>query len=69
MISNLFYLSGETVDEELEKRNFEFAGKLLSDIWSNCVIDEHPVAAEYIKPKPQEDLGSVDYEWESKHMT
>ena len=32
---------GETIDEALEKENFKAAGGILSEIWSNLVIDEH----------------------------
>ena len=40
---------GETIDEALEKENFKAAGGILSEIWSNLVIDEHTVKAEYIE--------------------
>lgn len=39
---------GETVDIELEKKNFEYAGKVLAEIWSDTVINDFPVLAEYI---------------------
>ena len=39
---------GNTVDCDLEIKNFEHAGKVLAEIWSNTVIDGHPVVAEYI---------------------
>ena len=36
--------SGKTIDEDLEKKkNFFKAAEVLSDIWSNNVIDGHPV--------------------------
>ena len=40
---------GETVDVELEKSNFQHAGRILSDIWSNSMIDGYPVSANYVQ--------------------
>ena len=40
--------SGKTVDEELEKRNFQKAAETLSNVWSNTVIDGHAVDCEGI---------------------
>ena len=46
-----FFISlGKTEDENLEKRNFKEAGKILGKIWSKTVIDNHPTVAEYIDP-------------------
>lgn len=42
--------SNRTTDLELEKRNFESAGIVLANIWSQLVIDDFPVVAEYIGP-------------------
>lgn len=39
-----------TTDIDLEIRNFQKAGKLLADVWSERVIDNFPVFAEYILP-------------------
>ena len=35
--------SGETIDDELEIRNFNQAAEVLSEVWSKTVIDKHPV--------------------------
>ena len=43
--------SNQTSDLELEKRNFESAGIVLVYIWSQLVIHDFPVVAEYIVPK------------------
>ena len=43
--------SNKTIDDELEVRNFKAAGNVLADIWSESVIDEHPVVARYIDPQ------------------
>ena len=42
---------GQTIDDELEQRNFEAAGEVLAEVWSNLVIDDHPVKAEYVAMK------------------
>ena len=44
--------NGQTIDTELELRNFEAAGNTLADIWRNLVIDGYPVLAEYIPTPP-----------------
>ena len=47
---------GQTIDDELEQRNFEAAGEVLAEVWSNLVIDDHPVKAEYVAMKPTKDI-------------
>ena len=47
---------GQTIDDEHEQRNFEAAGEVLAEVWSNLVIDDHPVKAEYVAMKPTEDI-------------
>ncbi|KAL4719530.1 hypothetical protein ACJJTC_016604 [Scirpophaga incertulas] len=44
------HLGNKTTDLDLEKRNFESAGTVLSNIWSQLVIDGYPVVAKYIMP-------------------
>ena len=61
--------SAVTIDKNLEKQNFEFAGQTLADVWSQIVIDGYPVNAEFasaecITPEPQEVL----HEWYSLHV-
>ena len=41
-------VNGKTVDDSLELKNFEAAGEILAEIWSNMVIDNFPVQAEFI---------------------
>lgn len=41
---------GETIDTELEKENFNIAGNELASVWSQSVIDNYPVVAEYVDP-------------------
>ena len=47
---------GKTIDVELEMRNFEAAGEVLSDIWSELEIDGYQVHAEYVKEKPMQEI-------------
>lgn len=42
--------SKKTIDEALEKANFGAAATMLAELWSQLVIDSHPVVAEYIPP-------------------
>lgn len=50
-----------TVDEELEKRNFKFAGEVLAEVWNEMVIDGYPMMAEYVDPeKSTIDLDNTD---------
>ena len=41
--------TGETVDPKLEKKNFKVAGKILSQIWRELVLDGKSVTAEYVE--------------------
>lgn len=63
---------GKTIDEELEKQNFEFAGKTLAELWSQVVIDGAPTISEYIDPEfgelRSERLLSKDLDWMAKHV-
>ena len=63
---------GLTIDTDLEKKKFAFAGSTLAEIWSQTVVDSHPIIAEYIDPelselKP-ETLQSKDLIWFSAHV-
>lgn len=49
--------AGRTIDPELERQNFAKAGNVLADIWSQRVIDNYEVDAEYIDP-PENGSGS-----------
>ncbi|CAB4044708.1 Hypothetical predicted protein [Paramuricea clavata] len=51
--------SGNTTDEELEKRNFLATAHILSEVWSNTVIDNHkvdcvavPIGKEFVPDDP-----------------
>ena len=47
--------NGKTVDEALEIRNFEAAGKVLCEVWEKLVLDGFPVRAEYISHGVQDE--------------
>ena len=63
--------SNKTIDSELEIKNFEAAGKILAEIWSESITDNHPVVASYISP-PEKEHGKVLFykteEWKAKHV-
>ena len=45
----------------LEERNYQRAGKLLGEVWSEAIIDTHPVVAEYIVPGSGQDSAITAY--------
>ena len=60
---------GKTIDEELEEKNFEAAGQVLSEVWSNLVIDDYPVTCEYVSQKPKRISGfTVSASYKSRHL-
>ena len=69
--------NGKTVDEELEKKNFEAAGDTLANLWNDLEIDENPVKAEYIVEPASEEIVRFEvtpsfrsrHVFESQYMT
>lgn len=63
---------GITVDVDLEKENFKFAGNTLAEIWSHLIVDDFPTVAEYIEPTeselPEQNLLSRDQKWYDVHV-
>lgn len=65
---------GKTVDEELELKNFEEAGKVLASIWTGVEIDNYPVLASYIRPpagntdNTAQTAPSVGQKWRAEHV-
>ena len=45
---------GKTRDQELERKNFQRAGKVLAEIWGQLVLDYHPVISEYVENQASE---------------
>ena len=61
--------AGKTVDSDLEFINFQYAGKVLTEIWNNVKIDDHPVIAQYataecVLPLPE----MPSSKWYSTHV-
>ena len=61
---------GDTIDEDLEKKNFKAAGEILKEVWSNLVIDSYPVMAEFIETPPSDKTKNyqVSSLFRSKHV-
>ena len=59
---------GETIDKEVELRNFEYAGSTLAEIWSSLVINGHPTVAEYISKEPEAEATKMSEEWKWVHV-
>ena len=49
-------VNGETVDSELEMKNFQAAGEVLCSIWNKLEIDNYKTVAEYVKDPPSLDI-------------
>jgi hypothetical protein len=58
----------ETIDRDLELRNFEKAGQTLAEVWSKTVIDGFPVIAEYIAPKQLIQYEEPQEKWKYDHI-
>lgn len=60
---------GVTIDQDLELKNFEYAGQALAEVWSTLEIDEFPVTARYIAPGEEEnELEEINQEWYMNHI-
>ena len=59
---------GETIDKELENRNFGYAEEILAKIWSGMIIDGHPVLAEFIGEEADQEVIKKSEKWKSKHV-
>ena len=61
--------NGKTVDFELEKQNFKKAGEVLAEVWSNTVIDSHPVVASYVNSSfTLQVSANIDESWCDCHV-
>ena len=58
---------GETVNGELEMKNFEQAGTILAGIWSSLVLDGQLTVAEYIPSGEETTPRQMSEEWKSIH--
>ncbi|KAG5889651.1 hypothetical protein JTB14_028929 [Gonioctena quinquepunctata] len=59
---------GVTINEHLERSNFEFAGNVLAEVWSSMEIDGYHVTAKYIGTGEQDLLDFPDIKWYSEHV-
>ncbi|XP_056635686.1 uncharacterized protein LOC130444524 [Diorhabda sublineata] len=61
---------GKTVDKDLEKKNFEYAGTTLASVWKSLKVDSYDVDAEYIAPKEDDsdDAQILINDWYCKHV-
>lgn len=59
----------ETVDTELELKNFQKAGETLASIWSETVIDQYPTVARFVSESNQYTPIIKDASWWHKHIT
>ena len=60
--------SGKTTDVKLEAADFEKVGVTLAEVWSNTVIDNYNVCAQYIKPGTNADIPPPSIEWCCEHV-
>ena len=60
--------SGKTIDNELEQQNFFNAVEVLSNVWSNTVIDGYKVEATAMSIGKEKDLDDVDPTWAKEHV-
>lgn len=61
--------SGRTIDDDLELQNFEHAGQLLAQVWSEMVIDDYPVYSVYKSNKETLRCSeAVDPHWYNTHV-
>lgn len=64
--------SGKTIDAELEVKNFNKAGEILKEIWSDLTFDDYPVVSEYIEPGKgciaDDDIIKKSDEWVATHV-
>ncbi|XP_065172504.1 uncharacterized protein [Atheta coriaria] len=62
---------GRTKDHDLEKKNFQKAAEVLSEVWKKMVIDGHDVVAEYVEPDDKAESFVPDLpspQWCSEHV-
>lgn len=77
----LLALIGNTIDVELEKKNFGHAGETLASLWNEKEYDGFGIRSEYIPPpadgkvqdsnaddEVQDSNAALDHEWLSRHV-
>lgn len=59
---------GETVDEDVEKANFQKAGETLAEVWNETVIDNFPVIAQWRGGNELVGIQCQSQEWLANHV-
>ena len=59
---------GVTIDEHLERSNFEFAGHVLAEVWSSMEIDGYNVTAKYVGAGEHDVPDFPDIKWYTEHV-
>ena len=60
--------NNNTGDEELERKNFEHASKILAELWSKLVINDHPVVTGFVGEEPSDITITKSEEWKGNHV-
>ena len=60
--------SNKTTNPELEIKNFQAAGDVLAEVFSDTVIDNYPVVAEYQPPGNSVNFNDLDQKWIDIHV-
>lgn len=59
---------GQTINIDLEKMNFQKAGEILGEVWSEAVIDKYPVIAEWRGGLQLPSAEMPSQEWLATHV-
>ena len=60
--------SNKKIDMELEKENFKAAGEILAEIWSESIINGHPIKARYVDPQERSIDTTETEAWKNAHV-
>ena len=60
--------SNKTIDPILEEKNFKAAGEILAEVWSETVIDNYPVIAQYQPPGKIVEFKGLTQQWIDCHV-
>ena len=60
--------NNKTIDEKLERQNFQYAGEILAELWSKLVSDDHPVITEFIRDEVSDITITKSEEWKANHV-
>lgn len=52
-----------TTDTELEKKNFQYGGEVLAEVWGGMEIDGFSVTAKYLEPGSEKPCSSTSMAW------